>query len=61
MKGRHLTGECPIISYTKEYTFWEKVNKKRTGLLAELRSSFKSLNPLGNMRHSTVFNVGEDR
>lgn len=60
-EGRHLTGKCPTISYTKEYTFREKVNKKRTDLLAELRSSFKSLNPLGNLKHSRVFNVAEDR
>lgn len=60
-EGTHLPGECPTISYTKEYNFGEMVNKKRTDLFPELRSSFKSLNPLGNLKHSAEFNVAEDR
>ena len=60
-EGSCLTGECPTISYVKEYTFGEMVNKKRTDLLPELESSFKSLNPADNLKHSPVFNVTEDR
>lgn len=59
IKGRMYQEDVPMRSFYKEYPFRAKVNKTSNNF-AELGSSFKSLDALGNLKHS-VFNVAEKR